>query len=207
MARLILVRRGGERPRVQAPRMPGVSEWHRPYEVSWLRQLSLPVVVVFLVYLFLCFSGAPFAIGIRVLLLSPAGYLLLLVTIVFGWFEARSGVYVGDAGVMVRVGFRRVVLPWQEIAYTEVAEVPKYPVILQRGPSLALVLVAPSGLRHPLRMRKAAGPVLRWGRGSRPYVVLTHEQMTQVVNYINVLAARQRPEAWPPSGGWLLPPR
>jgi hypothetical protein len=108
---------------------------------------------------------------------------------------------------MVRAGFRRMVIAWQEIAYAEVAEVPKYPVILQRGPSLGLVLVAPSGQRHPLPARLAAAPVLCWGSGSRPYVVLTHAHMTQVVNCINVLAARQRPQAWPRSGGWLLPPR
>jgi hypothetical protein len=108
---------------------------------------------------------------------------------------------------MVRVGFHRVVVSWQEIAYAEVTEVPKYPVILQRGPSLGLVLVALSGQRHPQRARLDAGPALRWGSGLRPYVALTHEQMTRLVNCINVSAARRPPQAWPPSGDWLLPLR
>jgi len=167
-------------------------------------------VVVFLVVLLFCFNGAPFAIGIQRdwwrVLLNPVADLFLLATLLLGWFRVRTGVYVGDVGVMVRVGYRRIVVPWQEILYAEVAEVPKYPVILQRGASLGLVLVAPSGQRRPLPARLAA-VTLRWGKGSPPYVVLTQEHMTQVVNRINELAAQQRPQAWPPSGGWLFPSR
>ena len=100
--------------------------------------------------------------------------------------------------MLVRLGFRRIVVPWQEIAHAEVAEVPKFPVIWQRGPSLGLVLVAPSGQRRPLPARLAA-VTLRWGRGGPPYVVLTDEQMTQVVNRINELKAGQRPPVWLPN--------
>jgi hypothetical protein len=103
------------------------------------------------------------------------------------------------------VGLRRIVVPWQEIAYAKVAEVSKFPVIWQRGPSQGLVLVAPSGQCRPVPARLFAFTV-RWGRGSPPYVVLTQEHMAQVVNRINELAARQRPQAWPPPGG-LFPPR
>jgi hypothetical protein len=65
--------------------MPGVSQWHRPYEVNWLRHVPGPVFV-FLVYLFVCFNGAPFAFGLppwRVLL-NPVAGLFLLAPLVFG---------------------------------------------------------------------------------------------------------------------------
>jgi hypothetical protein len=185
-----------------------VGEWRRPYEVNWLRQLIR--VLVFLVVLFFCFNGAPFTFyigpGSGLVLLNPVVDLFILAVLLIGWLGARSGVYVGDAGVMVRVEFRRIVVPWQEIMYAEVAEVRKFPVILQRGPSLGLVLVAPSGERRPLPARVAAVTV-RWGRGSPPYVVLTQELMAQVVDHINELAAGQRPQPGPPPGGWLFPPR
>lgn len=187
--------------------MPSVGEWRRPYEVNWLRQLLSALLLV--IALFLCFNGAPFGLSSQgdwwFLLLNPVADLFLLVVLFLGWVEARTGVYVGDVGVMVRVGLRRIVVPWQEIAYAEVAEVSKFPVILQRGPSLGLVLVAPSGQRRPLPTRVAALTV-RWGQGPRPYIVLTQKHMTQVVNRINELAAGRRPP-WPPPGGWLTPPR
>src|SRR4051794_19509667 len=114
--------------------MPCVGEWHRPYEVNWLRQ-NFPVLLP-LVALFFCFNGAPFAFGIRrgwwLALQNPTADLQLMAVLLFGWAGARTGVYVGDAGVMVRPVFRRVVVPWQEIAYAEVAEVSKFPMIWQR---------------------------------------------------------------------------
>jgi hypothetical protein len=186
--------------------MPWVGEWHRPYEVNLLR-ISLSYLL-FLVVVFFCFQGAPFEFEIQrswwLVLQNPAIDLFLPAALFFGWLSARTGVYVGDIGVMVRVGFRRIVVPWQEIVYAEIAEVPKFPVILPRGPSLGLVLVAPSGQRRPLPARLSAG-TLRWGRGSPPHVVLTQEHMTQVVNRINELAAGQRAQAWPPPGEWLFP--
>jgi hypothetical protein len=106
---------------------------------------------------------------------------------------------------MVRLGLRRIVVPWQEIAYAEVAEVPKFPVIWQRGPSWGLVLVAPSGQRRPLPAR-LAGFTVRWGRGSPPYIGLTQTHMIQVVDRINELAPGHRPQPWPPAGG-LFPRR
>jgi len=183
----------------------------RPYEVSRSRPF-LPVLF-FLVVLCLCFNGVhPHAVidtqanWFRVVL-NPWFDAFALLALLSGWLGAKNGVYVGDAGVMVRVGFRRVVVPWQEIAYAMVAEVPKFPVILQRGPSLGLVVVAPSGYGRPLPVRLPA-VTLRWGRGGPPYVVLTQQYMTQVVNRINELAARHHPRPWPPPpGGWPFPPR
>jgi hypothetical protein len=180
--------------------MPCVDEWRRPYEVNRLKQLF--PILLFVVVIFLCFNGAPFAFGLRrdwwLVLLNPMADLFLVAALVLGWVGARTGVYVGGAGVLVRLGFRRIMVPWQEIAHAEVAEVPKFPVIWQRGPSLGLVLVAPSGQRRPLPARLAA-VTLRWGRGGPPYVVLTDEQMTQVVNRINELKAGQRPPVWLPN--------
>jgi hypothetical protein len=129
----------------------------------------------------------------------------LVWAVVIGWRGARAGVFVGDGGVMVRAAFRRTVVPWQDIAYAEVAEVPKFPVILQRGPSLGLVLVAPSGDHRPLPVRLAAVTV-SWGRGGPPFISLTNAQMTQVVNRINELAPGHRSQRWPPPGGSLCPP-
>jgi len=177
-----------------------VGEWRRPYEVN--RFMQIFPVILFLVVLFFCCNGAPFVIGIQSdswrVLLNPVFDLFLAVVFLNGWFGARSGLFVGDGGVMVRVGFRRIVVPWQEIAYAEVAEVPKFPVIWQRGGGRGLVLVAPSGQRRPLPARLAA-VTLRWGRGGPPYVVLTDEQMTQVVNRINEWKAGQRPPVWLPN--------
>ena len=195
---------------VPKPYDPGVGEWNRPYEVNRLGQI-VPLLI-FLVILFLCFNGAPFFIVFDIhgrwwlVLLNPWFDAFVLWALFVTWYRATTGVYVGDTGVMVRVGRGRIVVPWQEIAYAQVAEVSKYPVILQRGPSLGLVLVAPSGVRRPLPARLAA-ITLRWGRGGPPYVVLTRERMTQVVNRINELAAGQHPQPGPAPGGWLFPPR
>jgi hypothetical protein len=168
--------------------MPCVGEWRRPYEVNWLRQVFS--ILLSLVVLILCFNGLGFSLRRDwwLVLLDPGVDLFLVAFLLIGWVAARTGVYVGDVGVMVRVGFSRIVVPWQDIAYAEVAEVPKFPVIWQRGPSLGLVLVASSGQRRPLPVRLAA-VTLRWSWGGPPYVVLTQERMAQVVNRINELAA------------------
>jgi len=187
--------------------MPYVGEWRRPYEVNQLSRL-LPVLLLFIVVLF-CFNRAPFAFGLKtdwwLVLVNPVFDLFFVAVLLVHWAGARSGVYLSDAGVMVRMEFRRIVVPWRDIAYAEVAEVPKFPVIWQRGPSLGLVLVAPSGQRRPLPARLSA-VTLRWGRGSASYVMLAQEQMTQVVNRINELAAGQRTApgslSWP-SGGTI----
>lgn len=94
--------------------MPWVGEWHRPYEVNLLR-ISLSYLL-FLVVVFFCFQGAPFEFEIQrswwLVLQNPAIDLFLPAALFFGWLSARTGVYVGDIGVMVRVGFRRIVVPW-----------------------------------------------------------------------------------------------
>lgn len=184
-----------------------MGEWHRPYEVNRLGLLVPGFLFLAVVF---CCGGAPFAIGIppnswRVLL-NPVFDLFVAAVLVSVWVGARSGVFVGADGVMVRVGFRRIVVPWWEVAYAEVAEVPKFPVIWQRGPSLGLVLVASTGQRRPLPVRLAAF-TLRWGRGGPPYIVLTADSMNQVVRRINDRAARQRRHDWPPLGPWPYPPR
>jgi hypothetical protein len=187
--------------------MPCVSEWRRPYTVNWFGQLWLWSGLLFFVGLYFCSGGAPFVFFLRPGLLLNWGAVLLLLFVLWAclvlWAAAKEGVYVGDAGVMVRVGFRRMVVPWQEIAYSEVAEVPKYPVIWQRGPSLGLVLVAPSGQRRAVPARSAVAN-FRWGSPS--YVRLTRKRMSQVVNGINELAAVQRPQTSPPPSRWLFPP-
>jgi hypothetical protein len=184
--------------------MPGVGKWRRPYAVSWWRYL-LPVPS--LVIIFLCLNGGPFAFGIRrdwwLGLLNPLVILLLVVVLFTTWLFGRIGVYVGDAGVMARTEYHRVVVPWQEIAYAEIAEVPRLSTTWQRGPSLGLVLVAPSGQRRPLPVKLAVFHM----RGAPPYVPLRQQRMIEVINCINELAAAQRPHAWPPPGGWLFPPR
>jgi hypothetical protein len=184
-----------------------VGEWRRPYEVNRLGQQFQ--VLLFLIALFFCLNGAPFAFtigrGSWLVLLNPVFDLFLLVALLISWLGARTGVFVGDAGVMVRLGLRRIVVPWQEIAYAEIAELPKFPVIWQRGPSLGLVLVAPSGQSRPLPAR-LAGFTVRWGRGSPPYIGLTQTHMIQVVDRINELAPGHRPQPWPPAGG-LFPRR
>lgn len=186
-----------------------MSEWHRAHEVNWLGRALR--VALFLVVLLLCFNGAPFAFGIPRdpwrPLLNPVIDVFLLATLVLGWLRAKAGIYVGAAGVMARVGRRRIVVPWHEIAYAEVGEVPNYPLIMQRAASLGLVLVAPSGQRRPLPARLVSMPALRWGRGAPPYVVLSRERMIQVVDHINMLVTPYRPQAWPPPDQRLSPPR
>jgi hypothetical protein len=172
-------------------------------------------VLVFVVLLCLCSSGA-FPIGIWSMLAfgspglqvwrSPVFDLFLLIALLAGGIGLRTGVFVGDAGVMVRTGLRGTVIPWREIAYAEVAEVPKFPVIWQRGPTRGLILVAPSGDRRSLPARVAAFSV-NWGRGGKPYIELDEVQMTQVVNRINEGAAGQRPQPWSHPGNWPFPPR
>lgn len=184
-----------------------MDNWHRPYEVNRLRPLARPFLT-FLVLL-LCCTGGPFTISTQLdwrRVLNPWTGTLFLAALVFGWLGARTGVYLGDGGVMVRVAVRSTVVPWHEIAYAEVAEVPKRPVILQRGPSLGLVLVAPSGQRRALPARLATTTFLRMGRGAPPYVILSQEHMTRVVNRINELAAGN-PRTWQPPGGSPFPPR
>jgi hypothetical protein len=62
--------------------------------------------------------------------------------------------------------------------------------VWQLGPSLGLVLVAPSGQRRPMPARLAT---IRFALSVRvPFVALTQERMTQAVNRINELAAGQR---------------
>lgn len=139
------------------------------------------------------------------LMLDPVADLFIAAAFFFSWLGVRTGVYVGDAGVMARVAIRSTIVPWHEIAYAEVAEVPKWPVIWQRGPSRGLVLVAPSGQRRPLPARLAAPTYLRWGRGGPPYVVLSQENMNQLVACINELAPGRR-QPWLPSGGSPFPP-
>src|SRR5689334_4593177 len=128
--------------------MPCVGEWRRPYEVNRLSQVG--PAVLFLVVVCLCSNPMrpSFFLFDRTWwteVLNPWVDAFVLWFLFVFFIRARAGVYVGDAGVMVRVGRRRIVVPWHEIAYAGVAEVPMYPVIWQRGPSLGLVLVAPSG--------------------------------------------------------------
>jgi hypothetical protein len=92
-------------------------EWQRAHEASWLTRL-FPVSVLLVLLLVV---GVPLALHIRPFDLWPGA----LVVLAFGWFLARNGVYVGEAGVMVRVGLRRAIVPWHEIVHAEVAEVPK----------------------------------------------------------------------------------
>ena len=200
---------GANRGRVLAPTMPCVGEWRRPYEVNRLSQIG--PVVLFLVVLCLCSNPVrpTFFVFDRswwMQVLNPWLDAFVLWALFLCWIRARAGVYVGDAGVMVHAGRRRIVVPWQEIAYAGVAEVPKYPVIWQPGPCLGLVLVAPSGEHRRLPARLAAVNV-RWGGGLPPYVVLTRKRMTQVVNRINELVPGHRPQSWPPSAGSLFSPR
>ena len=188
-----------------------VGEWHRPYEVN--RSGQIFQVLFFLAAACLCFNGVrPFGgfdihRNLFLVLRDPFVDVFVLLALLSCWVGVRTGVYVGDAGVMVRVGFRRIVVPWQEIAYATVAEVPKSPVILQRGPSLGLVLVAPSGYGRPMPVRLPASFTLRYGRGSPPYIRLTPTHMNQVVDRINEMAAYRRPQPGPPAGDWLFPPR
>jgi hypothetical protein len=193
--------------------MPCVSEWRRAYEVnrsSWIPK------VVFLVVLFLVFSGTvpfslPFVFGVNdrwwLVLLNPWFDLLVLLTLLSGWAGARSGVYVGDAGIMVRKGFTRVVVPWHEIAYAGLAQVPNYRVTRRHEPHLGLTLVAPSGDTHPLPVRlRFAG----WNRprgGSPDFLDLTDQPMAQLINDINEMAARHRTQPQPPHSSWPTPPR
>jgi hypothetical protein len=94
------------------------------------------------------------------------------------------------------------VVPWQEIAYAELAEVPELSVFWQRGPCLGLVLVTPSGQRRPLPVKLA-----KFHARGTPYVPLTQDRMTQVISRINELAAGQRPWTAPPPGRSPFPPR
>jgi hypothetical protein len=81
-----------------------------------------------LVILCLCFNGVrPFFFVIDtqrrwwLVLLNPWFDTFGLLTLLIGWYRAKAGVYVGGAGVMVRVGFRRTVVRWPDIVYAEVA--------------------------------------------------------------------------------------
>jgi hypothetical protein len=179
----------------------------------------IPHAFLLLFILWLCFNGAPFATFDTnsrwwTALLNPGNDLCLLGLFFVWWLEARAGVYLGQAGVMVRAGTRRIVVPWQEIAYAEVDEVPKYPVTRRRRPCLALVLVAPSGERRALPARLPPRAYMRrwengpapsgerrplpaplpaskryWGFDPEPFAVLSRARMAQVVNRINEMAS------------------
>jgi hypothetical protein len=186
-----------------------MAEWRRPYAVNWLRQLFPFAVAVLAIFAF--YSLGPFASAFGdnrwLVLRNPLVDVLLLWVLALAYFGARAGVYVGDGGVQVRVGFRRIVVPWSEIASAEIGEVPRYPARWQPAGSLGLVLVEPSGERRTLPVSVGGFTVYFGGRGTTPYVTLNQDQLKQVVSRINERAAGQHPPAAPPSDGWLFPPR
>jgi hypothetical protein len=198
--------------------MPFVNEWRRPYEAHpWYEILK---VAPLLVVLYLIFSGTglsrsdgvklPFLLGINggpwLILLNPWFDLLALLVLLTSWVRARNGVYVGDAGVMLRDGFSRTVVPWHQIAYACLAQVPNYRLTRQLEPHLGLTLVAPSGEPRALPVRLFS---FWWTkpRAAQGFLVLSDEHMAQLLNHINEIAARHHTQPQPPQSSWPTPPR
>jgi hypothetical protein len=181
-----------------------VDEWRRLNRVNWWWRVTLVSFLVFEAFRVSFFGDFPEAVAF------PMFGLFVMVIFVNWWILGRDGVFVSDRGVLVQVRHYQVVVPWQEIAYAEVAEAqmfPKIPKIWLFGPSLGLWVVAPSGSRHELRVKPGVLPVIfQFVWGMPPYVGLSRNRMMRIVDCINEVAARQRLQASPPAGGGPFPP-